>query len=396
MSGTGVAGRVSFALWSLCWLCATGGTAGAQSWTTVPEFALGGAPAGDSLWFVVDVSVGPTGIVYVAESMRARRVTAWEPQGTMVLELGRSSVAGEFGSPIAIHPDSSGLWVRYQGHLVRFSEGGLVLARVILPPEEGRGFGRITRIDDDLFLAVGARPTNVGTTAEEAVWDWPLLRVERTQDGWTTDTIAVLDASGSVLSVNRDDGSSFVPSVFYTSQPFADNDFPYVPQHGGRLGIVRRRAPGQIRLTEISASGDTAWSRRVQLEPQRLTTERVRDTLEDLISAVLAGWDRDRHEPQEILQERAEETLHVPEYLPGITTLVAASSGEMWLRSSETTDTLVTWYTFTKDDPDPELRRVSLPTGFHLRDATTTHVWGTRMDRRGASQVLGRRLVLRP
>ncbi len=390
---------LSFALCHSFLLVAAGGFAAGQSWTTEPDFAIGGAPGSDtSLWFVVDVSVGPQGKVYVAESMSASRVTVWDPVGTLELELGRSTVAGGFGPPTAIQPNSPGFWVTYRGSFVRYSRDGRVLDTVSHPPAHGRGFDRVNMVEDGLFLAVGKRPTNVGVAPEHAVWDWPVFGVRRVQNQWITDTLTILNASRSVYGVSRDDGSRLIPSMFYTSQPFADQDLVYATPRGDRVGIaLRNGAPGEVQLAELSVSGDTVWTRRVSLPPQPLGAELVRATLDDITRRVLARWDPGRHVSEEILRERVAAALYVPEHLPVVTSVVPAGSGEMWLRSSEASDSLVAWYTFARDDdPDSTPRRVLLPHWFRVRDATTTHVWGTRMDSRGAGQVLGRRLVSPP
>ena len=390
---------LSVTLW--CWfpLVAAGGSVAGQSWTTAPDYAIGGPPeSATSLRFVVDVSLGPHGKVYVAESMRASRVTVWEPPGTLRLELGRTSVAERFGQPTAIQPDSTGFWVTYRGSFVRYSRDGQLLDTVSHPPGHGRGFGRINLVEDGLFLAIGRRPTNVGMAAENAVWDWPVFRIRRVESQWTTDTLTILNASRSVLGVNRDDGSRSVPSMFYTSQPFADQDLVYAASQGDHLGIaVRNGAPGEVRLYELSVSGDTVWRRQVSLPPQPLKAQRVRGTLDDVTRRAFARWDPNRHVSEEILRERVAAALYVPDHLPAITAVVPASSGEIWLRSSEASDTLVAWYSLARDDAaEAALRRVLLPSWFRVRSATATHVWGTRMDSRGASQVLGRRLVSPP
>ena len=283
-----------------------------QAWKTAPEFALGGESAGETpFWFVSDVSVGPDGIVYVAESARARRVTAWEPRRGIVLELGPSSGAEEFGPPLRIRPDPTGFWVTYGRRFVRYAADGSVRESVGLPPQEDRRFARIARVEDGLFFAVGRRPTNVGVDADEAVWDWPLFRIEQVQAGWTTDTVAVLDASGTVLTVNREDGDDIVPSAFFTTQPFAKTDVIYDTGRPDRVGIALRRGPpGTVRLFELSPSGDTAWRRRVSLPPQRLAPQRAHATLQSLVQRASVNWDPDRHVPEDILRERVADALH--------------------------------------------------------------------------------------
>ena len=68
-------------------------------------------------------------------------------------------------------------------------------------------------------------------------------------------------------------------------------------------------------------------------------------------------------------------------------------AAEVWLRSSEQTDSGAVWYVLDRTGNGPAPRRVLLPDWFRLRDATRDHVWGLHVDARRSGQVQGRRLV---
>lgn len=89
-------------------------------------------------------------------------------------------------------------------------------------------------------------------------------------------------------------------------------------------------------------------------------------------------------------------SIHVPgEHLPAVKGLFTASSGQVWLLSHETANTMKVWYSVERGDDESPPRRVLLPDWFVLLDATDTHVWGVWRDELDINYVVGRRLVPR-
>ena len=89
-----------------------------------------------------------------------------------------------------------------------------------------------------------------------------------------------------------------------------------------------------------------------------------------------------------------EEALYEPEYVPAARSIFQlAASGDVWLSTWETLDTLRVWYSVRRGDETNEPRRVLLPEWFSVLDATETHVWGVRTDSLDVPYVVGRRLV---
>lgn len=88
--------------------------------------------------------------------------------------------------------------------------------------------------------------------------------------------------------------------------------------------------------------------------------------------------------------------MHRPEFVPPVEgPPILASSGEVWLRSTERADTLRAYYVVRRGDVGGDPRRVLLPERLWLNDATRTHVWGVVLDSLERPQVVGRRLVFR-
>ena len=92
-------------------------------------------------------------------------------------------------------------------------------------------------------------------------------------------------------------------------------------------------------------------------------------------------------------RDLVEGALHVPEYLPAVKIFHLTSSRDVWIQSHEQQDTLSVWYSLERGDTESPPRRVLLPEGFQLLDATETHVWGVWQDELDISYVVGRRLV---
>ena len=71
------------------------------------------------------------------------------------------------------------------------------------------------------------------------------------------------------------------------------------------------------------------------------------------------------------------------------------SSGQVWLETHESMDTLRVWYSIDRGDTESLPRRVLLPDWFRVMDATDTHVWGVWKDELDINYIVGRRLALR-
>ena len=88
--------------------------------------------------------------------------------------------------------------------------------------------------------------------------------------------------------------------------------------------------------------------------------------------------------------------LHKPEFVPPVEgPPILASSGEVWLRTTERSDTPRAYYVVRRGDVGGDPRRVLLPERLWLNDATRSHVWGVVPDSLERPHIVGWRLVLR-
>jgi len=153
----------------------------------------------------------------------------------------------------------------------------------------------------------------------------------------------------------------------------------------------QKGAPGAVELIEVEVTGDTVWQRVFGTEPRRLTPRMVSVAaapLLDMLGARLPGTPRAR------LEAIYEERLHRPEYVPAVEgPPYLTSSGEVRLRTTELADTLRVHYAVRRGDMARPLRRVLLPEGYWLSDASDTHLWGVVLDELNVPRIVGRRLI---
>ena len=128
--------------------------------------------------------------------------------------------------------------------------------------------------------------------------------------------------------------------------------------------------------------------RRIEFEPRRLTPEMIREQGDYVLANItIPGVSPLR------LRQAWEEGLYKPEYLPAAKSMLLTASGEVWLTTYESSDTLAVYYAVRRGDMTGKPRRVLLPESLWLHDATETHVWGIRRDPLDVPYVVGRRLA---
>ena len=383
----------------------------AQDWTTEAEFKIGGGPGtGTTLWRIRQVRVNPDASrVYVIERQgygdeidRGRRVTVWSPDGSLLAEIGPEGETRDFGAPLGIRLARSGFWVRYPSRLARFSDDGSLLETIEHPHVEVSGGGVIARavFEDRSLLAmirVSSPYERLGWSGGEPDPDEHLLHMTPGGDGWNWDTIADLDRRNDLFGVRARSRTSPVPSDFFSGQPFPDTDRFYIDPVSGAVGVVTRNgAAGEVGISEIDIRGDTIWRRRLNLPAVPIPAETLEDAVEDMMESITSSPGRDNaldRLPPDSLRSMVRNALHLPSHRPPVTAAIATASGEVWLRSAESSDAATVWYALRRGDADGPPRRVVVPAWFRLSDAADTHVWGFRAYKDGVAPVLGRRLI---
>lgn len=373
-----------------------------KPWTTQADVSIGEIHAGDAAFATVtQVRTTWDGTkVFVLEPYEAR-VTVWTPDGRLLADVGgRGEGPGEFIVPYRVHIDAEGFYVRDQRRFTLFEPGGGLLGTVPDPPPalSFRGFRLRAEalLEDDSFLAVPVIPPSVaaGWRGDDAIDSVPVLHVRHGPRSWIMDTVVVLNTANARLSVRPSGGQSGFQG-FHSGQPFGDHDLTYYDPANGSVVVLRRSTgDGSVEVAELAADGDVTWQRRLILEPVPLVQSRAEEligTLTRVVSGDAATGPRQMS--GEAARPMVEEALYLPNPLPGASHMVGTSAGEVWLETFERIDTLTAWYAIRRGNSSSPVRRVLLPTGFALHDATSTHVWGVRRDSLGVNYVERRQLI---
>ena len=302
------------------------------------------------------------------------------------------------GRPNAIHLRPDGFRVLDGYHIVTYSVSGVHLGTVSMPNSVSyRGF----RFRPMGLLADGGLVVypsvdlayQAGWWGDDPVDHLPVVRLTERDASWSVDTLAVLDVTNDALAAGDPDQ---VGSTLLMVQPFRDSDRAIYRTESETVVLVRVRglAPGQVDVTEVSAQGDTVWSRRLSFAPSALPPSHV----EQFLEAGAANFPQADGSPGVLSAAKGalREALYVPQHYPPFRDLAMASNGELWMSTFERSDLgpARVWYTVPLGGPaDEPLRRVLLPSSFSPHDATDTHVWGGRRDAYGVHYAVGLRLV---
>ena len=371
-------------------------------WITEPEYRIGDAVEGDALFGRVPyLRVAPSGHVFVVEAM-ASRVSVWTPAGKHIFSLGGPGEGpGDFMLPYKIHFEESRFYVRDQSRFTWFGYDRAILETLPGPPTSVGWRGFPLRLDallaDGSFLGLSQLPFSVrlGLLGDDPVDRTPLFSVRDTEGGWVNEPVYWIDHRRSLYAIPSLEGIGY----YYQGQPYWESDqYQFDPRTG--TVVVARVAgeglgPGEAELIEVTARGDTAWRRRLRFEPVRVTPEMAEAEIDALVERARGNPGRGRDNMDRWLRharEVIEKTVRIPPYAPAIKTLTMASSGQLWIRSHEKSDTLSVWYSLDRGAESPP-RRVLLPDWLFVRDATETHVWGVWRDELDVNYVVGRRLV---
>ncbi|MYA11502.1 MAG: hypothetical protein F4087_07790 [Gemmatimonadetes bacterium] len=370
-------------------------------WITEAQHQFGDAPEQDVFFIVPYVRSDLTGDGVLVLDGGTATVSAWSPDGVLRFTVGgQGQGPGEFVSAQDLFVESNGsFWVK-EGIGSRFTHYGadgtlLGTARGVDAALGYQGFGVILAWPHDggylgfPEVYAGAEAGRVGLPPVDRQ---PLLRVRRSDSGqWEQpEPLLWMDVSNRMHVMELADGSPL-----YGRQWFGDADRVVFEPDAAVLMRVKGE-PGTVELLETSVAGDTVWHRHLRLEPRKLTARMIEEEVDERVAALAPDLTAPE-DPMRVsrgqLREMYTEALYTPEYLPAAERHVLASSGEVWIKTTERSDTLRAYYAVRRDGVDEPPRRVLLPESLMVHDATDTHVWGIWRDSMDRPHVVGRRLV---
>lgn len=411
MSQRGNAGLAR--LRTLCFVTATvplglpthlAAAAGLQTgtWTTAPEHRIN-APEGSEGGFGAfsRLRADATGTHLVVQDAEivgtaaVARILVYAPEGALVVTLAQEELPDGFKVPVGIRADVDGFWLRDLHGTLKYSyDNANVIDRIMYPP----GMGRVTPLDAGGLLTRGDVPQYNPMRDDPPPREQAVLRLAEAGDRWRRDTMAVLDIRhrGGFVGISGQGsggGTRVAYRVFSISQPFSDHDLTWFDSEAGSVMVVRRNgAAGAVEVFEVAAPGDTAWRRRVLVPAVSLTTERAEAAIAKNLSRAPSA-DETEGLTDADLRRIVEDAMFIPDHLPTVTALVAAASGEVWLRTSEVARGRTVWYSVRRGDDGVPPRRVMLPSTFRLQDAVGDLLWGFSEEPSQPRRVVGLRLV---
>ncbi|MDE2793265.1 MAG: hypothetical protein OXL34_00465 [Gemmatimonadota bacterium] len=367
-------------------------------WTTEPEFEFGEGVNGTSdASFALISAVRVLGdgdriLVVEAASLRA---TIWTPDGSLLRDVGRPGEGpGEFAGQFGVQMHHEGFTaIDYGGQrFTSFSSDGTFIESIPFPPSPlgGAGLRRRVLLEDGSMLAIpGFSPLDMwGFDGRPPIESLPVLFLSEKDGQWGLDTVAVLDTRNRALVIVPE--GTPVYGGIQTEQMLGDYDLTWFDPIAGSVVVVRRNlGPGVVDLAEIGADGDTAWHRRLSPPPVRLGPERTASYVDGLARQLSGSGGR----TFATMRAAVQEALYLPDPLPGAARVRGTVSREIWFSGFETEDSLTAWYSVRRNGGPGGVRRILVPSGFAVMDATDTHVWGYRRDDLGVQYVVGRRLV---
>ncbi|MDE2761899.1 MAG: hypothetical protein OXQ94_07285 [Gemmatimonadota bacterium] len=364
-----------------------------DTWISHPEFEIGEGPTGTgpaAFGIINTVQLIGDSLLLVTEPLDFR-VTIWTPGGRLVAQVGGPGEGpGEFSWTMSVGVHREEFYVIDAVRFTSFSHAGELLGTTPFPPPSlsFRGFGLSPEalLEDGSVLATPSIPPAAlrGLEGDDPIEMAPVFRLAAEGGRWRMDTIAMRDIRNRNLSVMGIHGG----------QIYGDYDLTFFEPVLGTVVVLRRNlGGGLVELVEINADGDTVLQRRVATSPVTMEQDQLESFIDDLAQQYSKWVPPGSSPPYRALRAAIEEAVYIPNPLPGARMVRGTASGEIWFRAIKGVDSHGLWYAVSRDSTASWLRKVLLPPGFTLTDATETHVWGVRRDELGVQYVVGRRLV---
>lgn len=342
-----------------------------------------GSVEGDEYAFTAfrALEVGPEGEMLTLHS-REHLVRVFDRAGRLLRSFGSEGQGpAEFQRPMTMGQVGDTLWVfdlpTYK--FLQFSRGGEFLGSFAVP------FTMRENLDDV------TRPRAAGLLTDGTVHGAPPAWAQDVADGSTTHRFPVLlTRDGEVtdslppVPIGRDMWAVVDPNeprrASYAKQPFADGPlWSYVPGERTVVWVDREtpetREDAHFRLTKLSFSGDTVFSRKVGFDPIPVTEVELDSLLTERALSLAEGTTFDLTEGR--AREWADRTLYRPAYRSPAQELVVGRDGSIWVRMTSRTDSS-SWLVFDRSGEPGG--RITLPTSFELMEADLSHVWGSERD----------------
>jgi hypothetical protein len=333
---------------------------------------------------VQSLAMGPAGILHSLHRGETA-IRRWDIHGRPMSTIGRQGEGpGEFRSPSGIGFFGDSLWVmdRQAYRISYFGPDGAFLGtvtpRVDLSPDPENPRAAVPR---------PFRPLRDGTLyAVAPAWSDAIARGQLSetrhalldQEGETLGTVWMQDYRPTdVLALLREDGGTF------GRQPFGDGSLWAISQDQ-QLMVLDRRVPrrGQraaIRLTTISMTGDTLFSKELEYAPEPLPRERIDSASRAQARDMLQFLQRmDPGMTLAALETDLRGATYSPDYLPAVRGMLLGTDGSIWLQRFSPREDGNLWWVLGADGAP--LAMAVTPVEIRIVLATADALWGVETD----------------
>ena len=352
-------------------------------WTAELQVRIGSVDDPDySLTWFRRMEVGPDGRMYTLHPME-QVVRIFDPDGSLEgLIGGRGGGPGEFENVFDIGWVADTLWV-LDGRSYRFNQfsaSGEFIGSFSVPIELGERDGPRPARPDGLLAdgtVYGSPPAFSSDVADGTLThDRPMLM---TREGIVTDTLPSIAFGRNQWAISDPDDPR--RGGMYTRQPFADGPlWAYVPNERALVVLDRESPAGAehaaFRVTKLTFSGDTVYSRTHPFVPIRVAPQEVDSLLNDMGSMLeergFLGVTEGRG------RQWAELTFYRPTFRPGVAQMVLARDGSIWLSTGPDGLGHDDWLVLDSDGRP--IGRVKLPVGLDVLVIDPPHLWASETD----------------
>ena len=214
--------------------------------------------------------------------------------------------------------------------------------------------------------------------ADGSITESLVLRTDTT--GQVLDTIARYSLANTTLAVADPES----PNGFgmYTQQPFSDAELVHVSSTGPEIVRVDRSIrdganPPSFRVTKLTFTGDTIFSREFAYEPRPLDRTMV-DSIVRGIGEMFAARPRPGAPTPARAEALAREAIYAPAIHPPVSELVVGRDGSIWLRREDTGGEWVDWLVLSAEGEPVGI--VAAPERLRVLAAERDRIWGMETD----------------
>lgn len=333
-----------------------------------PQLRIGAIDGEAALSRVIDVTVGPDGLLYVTQ-WQTPFVTVFDQGGSVVRTIGRGgSGPGEFTQAGYVGFLGDSLWVSGRSRLASFGLDGELLDHVAF--RNGLDDPRLT-YGPTRYMAGGVLVAEVSIQssmiARGEIHRVPILVT--TPQGSILDTLASAAVPRNTAEIQLDDYW-----LYYPVQELGGPGHAFAPD-GSALVLLDvmavSRGQGLLSATWIDPQGDTLATRD-EAFPLRPFAQEVR---ERVVRRLAAQWTEVMPLGEARVRDVATEQIPWPESEPPYTSAIVGTDRRLWLRRESVSDSVL-WDVWSPDT-GPSLR-VWAPADLELKHASASSVWGVR------------------